>query len=145
MVVKKQRSVISKAGTNDTKNIYKSLRKYSNRNQANFDFPEFEIKIAKMSTVVLLLESDEVDVVQRVKVISHSPSTFQLMSRTSRPSITSINSHRSATRSCTSSTTINSSMASRSKSNRKIRSSSDSHSSCWFNLSPTSQIARRSS
>jgi hypothetical protein len=66
MVVQKSRSRTSKTSQNDTKNIYKSNRKYSDRNLKSFEFPEFDIKIVKLSSVILLLECNEIDVVQKV-------------------------------------------------------------------------------
>lgn len=49
------------------KNIYKTPHKHSDRNRASSEFPEFEVKIGKVSSMILLLESQEVEVVQKVR------------------------------------------------------------------------------
>lgn len=66
MVVKHSRSVTSKTGANDKKNVYKTTKKHSDRNAAKFEFPELDITIKKLSTFVRLLKSEEVEVVQKV-------------------------------------------------------------------------------
>lgn len=65
MVVNHSRST-SKTAANDKKNIYKTSKKYSDRNAENLEFPELDITIKKLSTFVHLLQSDEVEVVQKV-------------------------------------------------------------------------------
>lgn len=66
MVVIKPLRSTSKAAPNDAKNIYKSPLKYSDRNSSSSDFPELEIKITKISSAILLLQSEEVEAVQKV-------------------------------------------------------------------------------
>lgn len=55
-------------GKVDNKNIYKSNRRHHDRNAKILEFPEFDVKIMKISTVMLLLKADEDDVVERVSM-----------------------------------------------------------------------------
>lgn len=70
MLLKQSRSIASRTSSGtaprDSKNIYKSKRNYSDRNSSSLSFPEFDVKLSRISSVVLLLESKETDVVQRV-------------------------------------------------------------------------------
>lgn len=67
MVVKHSRSLSSKVVSNDAKNIYKSPLKHSDRNSCLTDFPELNIKFTKISSVILLLQSEKTEVVQEVE------------------------------------------------------------------------------
>lgn len=50
----------------DNKNIYRTNRRHTDRNAKPLEFPEFDVKIMKISTVMLLLKVEEDDVVERV-------------------------------------------------------------------------------
>lgn len=50
----------------DKKDIYKTNRRHTDRNEKPSEFPEFDVKIIKISTVILLLETQENDVVEKV-------------------------------------------------------------------------------
>jgi hypothetical protein len=65
--VRKTASKASSVSRNDKKNLYKSSRQYTDRNSKNFEFPDFDVKVTKIATVLLLLSSDESDVVEKVK------------------------------------------------------------------------------
>ena len=68
MVLKKsQRSITSNTAVGDGKNVYNSNRKHSDRNFTNSELAPFDIKVTKTSSVILLLDSEEVEVVQKVK------------------------------------------------------------------------------
>lgn len=66
MGVKKVSSIT--ATKDDTKIIYKSNRRYTNRNSKSLNFPELDVKISKVSTVLLLLQSSEHDLIEKVRI-----------------------------------------------------------------------------
>lgn len=68
MVAKKPRSIISNTPKGDGKNVYKSSRQFSDRNSLNSPLPPLDIKVTKPSSVILLLASEEIEVVQKVRL-----------------------------------------------------------------------------
>jgi len=54
------------ASSTDTRNVYKSKRKHSDRNEKSRKFPELELKLSSCSTAILMLKSGEPDVVETV-------------------------------------------------------------------------------
>lgn len=67
MVVTHSRSIVSRTVSNDAKNIYKSPQNHINRNSPILDFPELDIKLRKISSVILLLQCEEIEIIQKVK------------------------------------------------------------------------------
>lgn len=52
---------------NDNKNLYKPKRQYTDRNSKSTTIPEFDVKISKISSILLLLNAhDESEVVEKV-------------------------------------------------------------------------------
>lgn len=64
----KTKSISSRVTTRDTKNVYKTDKKRVDRNEVNTEFTAFEIKASEVSTVILLLDSDEFGIVEKVKL-----------------------------------------------------------------------------
>lgn len=64
----KTKSISSRISTKDSKNIYKSDKKRVDRNKVNTEFTAFEIVAKEVSTVILLLDSYELDVVEKVNL-----------------------------------------------------------------------------
>jgi hypothetical protein len=52
----------------NNKNLYKTNRRHTDRNEKRLEFPEFDVKIMKISTMMLLLNAQEDDVVERVSM-----------------------------------------------------------------------------
>jgi hypothetical protein len=51
----------------DNKNVYKTKRRFTDQNSKSLEFPVFDVKIIKISTVLLLLNAQEEDeVVEKV-------------------------------------------------------------------------------
>lgn len=51
----------------DNKNVYKTKRQYEDRNSKSLEFPVFDVKIMKISTILLLLDAQaEDEVVEKV-------------------------------------------------------------------------------
>jgi hypothetical protein len=50
----------------DAMNIYEASRRYTDRNARSTEFPAFDVTIEKIPTMLLLLQSDESDVVEKV-------------------------------------------------------------------------------
>lgn len=63
----KTKSISSRVTTKDSKNIYKTDKRRVDRNEVNTEFTAFEIVAKEVSTVILLLDSYEYDIVEKVK------------------------------------------------------------------------------
>ena len=63
----KTKSISSRVTSKDTKNVYKTDKKRVDRNEVITEFAAFEIEAKEVSTVILLLDSSEIDIVEKVK------------------------------------------------------------------------------
>lgn len=68
MVVSNSRSNLSRTEQRNSRKSQRSSRKSSDRNLNSFELPPLEVKIEKISSVKRLLQSDEVNIVQQVKL-----------------------------------------------------------------------------
>ncbi|CAO1408986.1 unnamed protein product [Diamesa hyperborea] len=59
------KSISSRVSSKDSKNVYKTDKKRVDRNEVNTEFTAFEIAAKEVSTVILLLDSEEFDVVEK--------------------------------------------------------------------------------
>ena len=64
------KSISSRVTTRDTKNVYKTDKKRVYRNEVSTEFTAFEIEAKEVSTVILLLNSYEFEIVEKVKHLS---------------------------------------------------------------------------
>ena len=67
----KTKSISSRVVSKDTKNVYKTDKTRIDRNEVNTDFTSFEIEAKEVSTVILLLDSEEFEIVEKVTFLSN--------------------------------------------------------------------------